>query len=135
MALVTESRGRHKLSFFDVARDDGRVTNRVALRQTTIFDGLEYDETEARRKLEINDATFSPDGNLIALSRSDNETDIYDTRFLDRIWATFPHVRSSTVSLPIKKTFGAFGARWVQGRGWGSLSLVTGGADGKSRFF
>lgn len=128
IALVTENRGRHKLSFFDVARDDGHVTSRIELRPPTIFAGSE------QKKLEINDATFSPDGNLLALARNDNVTDIYDTRFLDRVWATLPHTRSSMTSLPVEETYGVFGAHWVQGRDWGSLGLVTGGADGQSLF-
>lgn len=68
--------------------------------------------------------SFSPDGSLVAVARSDNRTQLFDARFLDRKLYDFVHddPMEGTQADGISK------GEWVQDRA--GLQLVTSGADG-----
>jgi WD40 repeat protein len=78
---------------------------------------------------EITRAVFSPDGNLLALARNDNETHMYDPRYLSPsrgpIWEC-----KHTYPSQFRENNGCIDAVWVQSTFGVSCGLITGGADG-----
>lgn len=80
---------------------------------------------------EVSRATFEPGGIYLALARSDNTTHIYDSRYLNRVLAVFPHEEGDT---PLKEKFGVVEAHWATSFDTKKLGLLTGGTDGHCAF-
>ncbi|KAG8220956.1 WD40-repeat-containing domain protein [Butyriboletus roseoflavus] len=77
---------------------------------------------------EVNQASFSPDGRLLAVARNDNALHVYDIRALSRgPLCRFQHHDSDTVG---GGEFGIVEAKWIQGRD--RIGIVSGGNDGGS---
>ena len=77
---------------------------------------------------EVNQASFSPDGCLLAVARNDNALHIYDVRALSRgPLCRFQHHDSDSVG---GGGFGIVAANWIQGRD--RIGIVSGGNDGRS---
>lgn len=77
---------------------------------------------------EVNQASFSPDGRLLAVARNDNALHIYDVRALSRgPLCRFEHHDSDAVG---GGGFGIVAANWIQGRD--RIGIVSGGNDGRS---
>lgn len=77
---------------------------------------------------EVNMLVFSPDGCLLAVARSDDVIEIYNTHdiALGALY-TFEHPRKP---VPSDQHYGIVKAVWVGGLS-GPLYLLTGGADGQ----
>lgn len=79
---------------------------------------------------EVNQASFSPDGRLLAVARSDNALHVYDVRVLSRgPLCQFEHHESDAVG---GGGFGIVAATWIQSRN--RIGIVSGGNDGRSPF-
>lgn len=77
---------------------------------------------------EVNRASFSPDGRLLAVARSDNALHVYDVRALSRgPLCQLEHHDSDNAS---GGGFGVVAASWIQGRS--RIGIVSGGNDGES---
>lgn len=77
---------------------------------------------------EVNQASFSPDGRLLAVARNDNALHVYDMRALSRgPLCRFEHHDSDAVG---GRVFGIVDAKWIQGRD--RIGIVSGGNDGGS---
>lgn len=150
LALVTNVADEHTLSLYDIRSRDGR---------TPISSQFLRKHSRDDEVLEVSCAAFSPDGNLLALGRSDNEIDVYDVRFLDEknIWARLKHPWRPLVERGTRDDYGCQGLYWVQGisgggnwakerygngsrlgkafGGGSELGLVTGASDGCIRLW
>lgn len=77
-----------------------------------------------RARTEVNSLSLSPDGIYIAVGRSDNWTDVYDSRMLQcRELHSFAHEGGGP------DTYGVVKTQWVDGYPFG-FGLVSGGVDG-----
>ena len=155
LALVTNTDEHNTLSLYDIGRRDGTrpISTQELRRARPNLDSPINGRNEA---LEVTCASYSPDGNLIALGRNDSEVDVYDVRFLGErggAWARISHPRKTRVERGMKDDYGCQHLAWVQGisgfggggghrkgggrvgmdSGWGTgLGLVTGASDGES---
>ena len=155
LALVTNTDEHNTLSLYDIGRRDGTrpISTQELRRARPNLDSPINGRNEA---LEVTCASYSPDGNLIALGRNDSEVDVYDVRFLGEkggTWARINHPRKTRVERGMKDDYGCQHLAWVQGisgfggggrhrkgggragmgSGWGTgLGLVTGASDGES---
>lgn len=109
---------------YDVSRHDARKPTAL----TEIALSVPGSSTQA---VEHTFASFSPDGILLALGRSDNVALIYDVRFLSKSSSARP-VTFRHHSRELTAGFGITGLRWVEGFGGRSLGLLTAGSDGAS---
>ena len=76
-------------------------------------------------------ASFSPDGIMLALGRTDNLVSVYDVRFLtNKKGHVQPMVQYAHPSKEYSAGYGISGLEWVEGFGRGSLGLLTAGSDG-----
>jgi WD40 repeat protein len=77
---------------------------------------------------EATTATFSSEGRLLAVARSDNAVHVYDIRALTKgPCAMFKHEKLDAVGSP---GYGVVHARWVEGRDKRRVGIVSGGSDG-----
>ncbi|KAH0836678.1 WD40-repeat-containing domain protein [Lanmaoa asiatica] len=80
---------------------------------------------------EVNEASFSPDGRLLAVARNDNALHVYDVRALSRgPLCRFQHHDSDTVG---GGGFGVVAANWIHSRD--RIGIVSGGNDGCVRLW
>ncbi|EJD00831.1 WD40 repeat-like protein [Fomitiporia mediterranea MF3/22] len=132
LALITETgaNNSHFLSLFDVARGQGTRCTGTHLHPLKPHAQL----SSAKDPLEVTCSSFSPDGILLAIARTDNATHVYDVRFLtgERPWAVLSH---KMVGRPRELEHGVTGLHWVEGVGRGQLGLVSGGTDGCVRLW
>lgn len=77
----------------------------------------------------VNQMLYSPDGLLLAVSRSDNVTHVYDSRFLGQILYRFKHKPGMEGSMDDTK-YGVCKIDWMVNPWTQHLSLASGGADG-----
>lgn len=83
---------------------------------------------------EASCSAFSPDGVFLALARSDNETHVYDVRYLARGRGRGPlfmyrhtgECRAASASV----RYGVVKAQWLRSARSRRMALVTGGDDG-----
>jgi len=124
LALFTRApAGRHILRLYDVRRKLSQDTSTCDLERFT-------DNTDG----EVTCATFSRDGIYLAAARSDNRTDIYDTRNIGKgVLHVFEHIGPSRGS-PGTESYGVVEAVWVESASR-RLGLVTGGNDGCVRLW
>lgn len=122
LAIVTNTSAEFYLQFYDVARHDGRrATARAMLTR----------RAPGEPAIEHTFASFSPDGILLALSRTDNIISLYDVRFmLSKSQQARPIAQYEHPSKEYSAGYGISGLNWVEGFGRGSLGLLTAGSDG-----
>lgn len=124
LALVTVQDTWHSVRLYDIARKSfSRCTTKLELEPFSA--DLEHRE--------VNNATFSPDGIYLAVSRSDNTVHVYDSRWDGRLLHKFSHGSSKDVC---NSACGVVRSEWVsRSKSGGSHGLVSGGEDGASSFF
>lgn len=109
---------RHPIRLYDIARKSG-----YAVAETTLEPSVSRVAT-----FEATIATFSSEGRLLAVARSDNAVHMYDIRALTKgPLATFKHEELDAVG---SAGYGAVHARWVEGRDRRRVGIVSGGNDG-----
>lgn len=72
--------------------------------------------------------TFSPDGVLVATARSDNRTQLFDIRMMNRVLYDLRH-EPAPAGMETDGQFGVWKVDWLEDP-WQGLQLVSGGADG-----
>lgn len=137
LALCTASHdGAHFLRLYDIRRKDGqRPLQKISL--DTFFAGSSsgFPQLESRDG-EVRAVSFSPDGLLLAVSRSDDELHIYDSRFMGRSrepMRRFLHWGDDCCLGGDR--WGIVDAVWVDGWCGKGLGVITGGSDGCVRFW
>lgn len=109
---------RHPIRLYDVARKSGH-----AIAETTLEPSASQVAT-----FEATTATFSSEGRLLAVARSDNAVHMYDIRALTKgPLAAFRHEELDAVG---STGYGAVHACWVEGRDRRRVGIVSGGNDG-----
>jgi WD40 repeat protein len=84
------------------------------------------------REGEVRAVSFSPDGLLLAVARTDDELHVYDSRFMGRSgepMRRFLHWGDDCC--PGGDRWGIVDAVWVDGWCGRGLGVVTGGSDGE----
>ncbi|KAK0464558.1 uncharacterized protein EV420DRAFT_1516966 [Desarmillaria tabescens] len=110
LALFTAGEPDRHLRLYDIRNRHNRASKHIILDQPNA----------GRADLEVNCASFSPDGRFLAVSRNDNKTHIYDLRMLDK---------GAMIS------FGVVYSEWVTQNSNGRMALITGGEDGMVRMW
>ena len=81
------------------------------------------------RSPRVNWTSYSPDGIYLAVARSDNRTQVFDTRFLGRgLLYDFEHDHSAEAT-QVDNLYGVYKGEWLEDPRAG-LQLLTSGADG-----
>ena len=81
-------------------------------------------------ELEVNKVSFSPDGILLAVARSDNSAYVYDTRYLKQKELYLLRHPGERASLGQGREYGMTAATWQTGIGGKGLGLITASIDG-----
>lgn len=120
LVLFTSGKhGKHPVRLYDVRRK---------LKEAHEMGVLEKFNQEPGVLGEVNQASFSPDGCLLAVARNDNALHVYDARAVSRgPLCRFGHHDSDAVG---GGGFGIVAINWVQGRD--RIGIVSGGNDGRS---
>ncbi|KAG9313001.1 WD40-repeat-containing domain protein [Chiua virens] len=132
LALFTRGRDRtHPVHFYDVRRQvkDAYETEELEKFRSrpSVVSGQESDDPIE----EVNQASFSSDGHLLAVARSDNIIHVYDMRALSRgPLCRFEHHDSDAVG---GGGYGVVAANWMSSRG--KIGIVSGGNDGCVRLW
>ena len=128
LALFTSGKdGEHPVRLYDVRRKLKDASQTAELEKfrarPTVNPDQELDESG-----EVNQASFSPDGCLLAVARNDNALHVYDMRALSRgPLCRFEHHDSDAIG---GGGFGIVAVNWIQGRD--RIGIVSGGNDGRS---
>lgn len=133
LALCTAARdGTHFLRLYDIRRKDGQHPLQT-IQLDTFFVGPDSSPSQLEpREGEVRAVSFSPDGLLLAVSRSDDELHIYDSRFMGRNlepMRRFVHWEEDCCLGGDR--WGIVDAVWVDGWCGRGLGVVTGGSDGE----
>ncbi|KAG2132813.1 WD40-repeat-containing domain protein [Suillus clintonianus] len=109
---------KHPIRLYDVARKSGNVVAETILEPSV----------SKIASFEATTATFSSEGRLLAVARSDNAVHLYDIRALTKgPLAMFKHEELDAVG---SAGYGAVHACWVEGRDRRRVGIVSGGNDG-----
>ncbi|KAG1838795.1 WD40-repeat-containing domain protein [Suillus subalutaceus] len=109
---------QHPIRLYDVARKSGH-----AIAETTLEASISQFSS-----FEVTAATFSSEGRLLAVARSDNATHMYDIRMLTKgPLVVFKHKELDVIGSP---RYGVVHACWVEGRDRRRVGIVSGGNDG-----
>ena len=117
----------HPVRLYDVRRkeQEARATEELEKFQVRPFVNPNQGPGDSE---EVNKASFSPDGRLLAVARSDNQLHVYDVRALSRgPLCRFEHHDSDAVG---GGGYGIVSASWVQGRE--RVGIMSGGNDGRT---
>ena len=116
IALVTHTSVSHKVSIFDV-------------RAAASAPSAEFTISGIRHGKDVEHLKFDPSGEYLAIGRSDNVVQIFDTR-MGTILHALHHGESISMEPPDER-YGITGMEWVVGwHGYG-VRLLTGGEDGE----
>lgn len=128
LVLFTWGEGStHPVRLYDVRRRDHEAYQTEELEKFKVRPLLDSTQGPSDSE-EVNQASFSPDGRLLAVARSDNALHVYDVRALSRgPLCRFEHHDSDAVG---GGGFGIVTANWIQGRE--RIGIMSGGNDGRS---
>ncbi|KAH7890777.1 WD40-repeat-containing domain protein [Phlebopus sp. FC_14] len=133
LVLLTTGPGdSHPVRLYDVRRKSKHayVTEHLLPFRTRSLPNVNAVQGECQ---EVNSASFSSEGRLFAVARSDNSLHIYDVRALSRgPICRFAHHRSDNIG---GGGFGVVDARWVEGRDRRRVGILSGGNDGCVRLW
>ena len=120
----------HSLRLYDVGRKNGQSPVQE-IRLDSFYVGPGRSQVESRES-EVRAVSFSPDGLLLAVARSDDELHVYDSRFMGRSrepMRRFLHWGEDCCLGGDR--WGIVDAVWVDGWCGRGLGVVTGGSDGE----
>ncbi|KAI9513082.1 WD40-repeat-containing domain protein [Russula earlei] len=136
LALCTAAcDGEHHLRLYDVRRKDGRRPQEN-VRLDAFYAGPAGSSRYEAREGEVKAVSFSPDGVLLAVARSDDELHVYDSRFMGRSrepMRRFLHWGEDRCLG--EERWGIVDAVWADGWCGRGLGVITGGSDGCVRFW
>lgn len=118
---------RHPVRLYDVRRKMKEAYETEELEKFKVRPLIGSSQTRGDLE-EVTQASFSPDGLLLAVARNDNALHVYDVRALSRgPLCRFEHHDSDAVD---GGGWGIVTANWIQGRN--RIGIVSGGNDGES---
>ena len=116
IALVTQANTCHKLSIFDVRVEASKLAAEF------IISGIPHGN-------DIEHLKFDPSGEYLAVGRSDNIVQIFDTRMGTNLHTLY---HSESISMkPPNERYGITAMEWVVGWHGRGVRLLTGGEDGE----
>jgi WD40 repeat protein len=115
--LATHTPTCHKLSIFDVRVEASKVVT-------------EYVISDIPPRNDVEHLKFDPSGEYLAVGRSDNVAQVFDTR-MGAILHTLHHGKSISTKPPSER-YGITAMEWVTGWHGCGVRLLTGGEDGVS---
>jgi WD40 repeat protein len=116
IALATHANTCHKLSTFDVRAQASKLA-------------MEYVISGVPPGKDIEHVKFDPSGEYLAVGRSDNIVQIFDTR-MGAILHTLHHGESISTKPPSER-YGITAMEWIVGWHGCGVRLLTGGEDGE----
>ncbi|KAF8449008.1 WD40-repeat-containing domain protein [Boletus edulis BED1] len=131
LALFTWGKdSTHPIRLYDVRRKVKEAYETEELEKFKVRPQISSNQGQGDTE-EVNQASFSPDGRLLAVARNDNALHVYDVRALSRgPLCRFAHHDSDAVG---GGGFGIVAARWIQGRD--RIGIASGGNDGCVRLW
>jgi WD40 repeat protein len=118
----------HFLRIYDVHRKNGQH----AIHEVQLDPFLASIPPSTLEEGEVTAVSFSPDGLLLAIARSDDELHVYDSRFMGqgrKPMRRFRHWGDDCCVGGLK--WGVVDAVWVDGWCGRGVGIVTGGSDGE----
>jgi WD40 repeat protein len=120
------------MKVYDVRRRDGE--HPIHQVQLNSFDSMSFPQSVSGKSQEgeVTTVSFSPDGLLLAVARSDDELQIFDSRFMGcsaKPMAQYLHWEDDCC---IGQKWGIVDAVWVDGWCGRGFGIVTGGSDGEA---
>ncbi|KAI9445360.1 WD40-repeat-containing domain protein [Lactarius indigo] len=125
--------GAHSLRIYDVRRRNGQEP--IQHIQLDTFDSGSPEHEPHATEDQVTTASFSSDGVLLAIARSDDELHIYDSRFVGRSAEPMARYLHWDDDCCIGDKWGIVDAVWVDGWCGRGFGIITGGADGCVRFW
>jgi len=116
IALATHGGTSHKLSILDVRVEESKPTTEFSVL------GIPHGN-------DIEHLKFDPSGEYLAIGRSDNIVQVFDTR-MGIILHTLHHGESISMKPPSER-YGITAMEWVVGWCGYGVRLLTGGEDGE----
>ena len=117
-----------ELAIYDVARDQPQATATITLNGWPAWPPKINGKVHHHQP-RVNTLTYSPDGIYLAVARSDNKTEVYDSRFLTRGPVYDLKHSDPPAGFDGDGLYGVYKAEWLQDPS-DRLQLVTSGADG-----
>lgn len=124
--------GVHGMNIYDVRRRDGQ--HPIHQVHFDSFDPLSFSRTGSYEG-EVTTASFSPDGLLLAITRSDDELQIFDSRFMGHSAGPMARYLHWEDDCCVGGKWGIVDAVWVDGWCGRGFGVITGGSDGCVRFW
>ncbi|KAH9043653.1 WD40-repeat-containing domain protein [Lactarius pseudohatsudake] len=133
ICTVGPDSGTHSLRVYDVRRRNGQEP--IQHIRLGTFDSGSPEPGSHANEDQVTTASFSPDGILLAVARSDDELHIYDSRFMGRRAEPMARYLHWDDDCCIGDKWGIVDAVWVDGWCGRGFGIITGGADGCVRFW
>ena len=118
------------MNIYDVRRKDGQ--HPIHQIQLNPFDPKPHSGSESHEG-EVTTVSFSPDGLLLAVTRSDDELQIFDSRFMGRSTEPMARYLHWEDDCGVGEKWGIVDAVWVDGWCGRGFGIITGGSDGEAR--
>lgn len=119
------------MSIYDVRRKDGK--HPIHQVQFDAFDPMSSPQPVSHEG-EVTTVSFSPDGLLLAVTRSDDELQIFDSRFMGHSAEPMARYLHWEDDCCIGGKWGIVDAVWVDGWCGRGFGVITGGSDGEAAF-
>jgi WD40 repeat protein len=117
------------MNIYDVRRRDGQ--HPIHQVQFSSFDPLSFPQSGSHEG-EVTTASFSPDGLLLAITRSDDELQVFDSRFMGNSAEPMAQYLHWEDDCCVGGKWGIVDAVWVDGWCGRGFGVVTGGSDGEA---
>lgn len=133
LALTTSGAGNsHPIRLYDIRRRDPKAFEKEELESFLERPSSSSDTGEPPDQT-VHYTTFSSDGRLLAIARSDNRLHVYDMRALSKgPLCDFRHLDSDGSG---GSSYGVIHAAWVEGRDRRRIGITSGGDDGCVRLW
>lgn len=118
------------MNIYDVRRKDGQ--HPIHRIQFNPFDPKSHSVSEPHEG-EVTTVSFSPDGLLLAVTRSDDELQVFDSRFMGRNTEPMARYLHWEDDCGVGEKWGIVDAVWVDGWCGRGFGIITGGSDGEPR--
>lgn len=116
IVLATQTSTCHKLSIFDVRMEASKLATEYAISGVSPGKDIEH-------------IKFDPSGEYVAVGRSDNVVQVFDTRTGAPLHTL--HHGESVSTKPPGEQYGITAMEWVTGLHGCGVRLLTGGEDGE----
>ncbi|KAI6130181.1 WD40-repeat-containing domain protein [Pisolithus croceorrhizus] len=132
LALTTAgAENSHPIRLYDIRRRNPKAYEKEELE--SFYERPTSSDTREPPDQTVHYTTFSSDGRLLAIARSDNRLHVYDMRALSKgPLCDFRHLDSDGSG---GSSYGVIHAAWVEGRDRRRIGIASGGDDGCVRLW